>query len=187
MRIFNSFGDGNDPVQKIGDALPGLILADGSGFGERRVLFGVGIDERAELRLPAAGRGAAADDAQDAHVVLQLRDAGAGGVAHHLLDVLDFAIALRALAEHDVGILALGDVGGAERERHGFERDAVGFDALAEFGESFDGPRSVKFRRRKRAADVIYAEGGADGQNFVGGVVLRPALHAAGGSGCGFY
>ncbi len=68
------------------------------------------------------------------------------GVADHLLNIFDFAVALRALAEHDVRIFALRNVGGTERQRHGFERDAVGFDPLAQFGEPFNAPRGVEFR-----------------------------------------
>jgi hypothetical protein len=38
-------GDGHDTVEKMGDALPVDVGIDPAGRGQRRILFGIGVDE----------------------------------------------------------------------------------------------------------------------------------------------
>src|SRR3954447_7611120 len=97
---------------------------------------GLVVDEGAVGGAAAAGRGPGADDAEDAHVVLQGRDARLGRVADHLADGVDLAVALRAFAEHDVRVLALRDGAGAERQRGHVQLEAVRLDALAQLDQA---------------------------------------------------
>ena len=88
------------------------VRADDARLGQRRILLS---PRRRRTCCIARRRGracsAVADDAEQRQVVLQRRDAGARGVADHLADVVDLAIALGALAEQDVRILSPGDAG----------------------------------------------------------------------------
>jgi hypothetical protein len=106
--------------------------------------------------------------------------------ADHLTDVVDFAVAIRALAEHDVRQLEAADVVRAHRQRHHVERDAERFDVLAEARERLDRPLLVESNGRQAAADVIDAEAGQHAQDGVGVAVLRADFHQrAHGRRCG--
>src|SRR5262249_8782956 len=72
--VFLSYRD--YAFQEIGDALPGYLFGHWSGLGERRVLLGFRIDERAVARAAAAGRALGAHYAENRHVVFQRRNAG---------------------------------------------------------------------------------------------------------------
>src|SRR5581483_2592591 len=152
-------------------ALPGVLfahLAGGSGF----VLVGRFRKVEGTVSAIAAARGRlGADHAQDTHVVLKRWDSGFGGVTDHLADVVDLAVPLGALAQHDVRVFRLRDVRGTQRQRHAIELDAVRFDAFAQLRQTLYGQGLVELRRRQRAADVIHAERCQDGQNGVGETV----------------
>ena len=124
-------GHRHDALEEIGDPLPVDILVDRPGRRQRRILLRLVVDERAVDGAAAPGRRLGAHDAEDGHVVLERRDARARGVADHLADVVDLAVALGALAEHDVRHLGPRDVVGAHRQRHHVERDAERLDVLA--------------------------------------------------------
>src|ERR1039457_5303772 len=109
---FVFLGDRDDPLQEIRDALPGGFRADQPGFGERRVLRRFLVDERAVMRAAAAARGLRPHHAQDGQIVFQRGDAGARGIANHLADCFDFAVALGAFAQHDIGVFRARDVTG---------------------------------------------------------------------------
>src|SRR5437016_5795998 len=86
------------PLEEIGDPLPVLLGTDATGLGQR-VLPGPVVDEGAVI-VPAAALGRfGADDAEDAEVVLERRNARLGGVADHLANGVDLAVPLRTFAE----------------------------------------------------------------------------------------
>jgi hypothetical protein len=89
-------------------------------------------------------------------------------MANHLADVVDFAVALGALAQHDAGIFRASDVTGAERERYHIEANAERLDAFAQARKAFDGPVRIHADRRQRTADMIDTEGGQDAKGLVG-------------------
>ena len=84
---------------------------------------------------PPRPRWARSHDAQDGHVILHHRNAGLGAIADHLADVVDLAVALRTLAQHDVGILRAGDVARAKRQRDRVQSDTERFNTLAQARE----------------------------------------------------
>ena len=98
-------GDGNDAIEEVGDALPEGVGADHAGAGERR--FGMRFGELPLVieRVAAAGHAAGAQHAENAHVVFDGGNAGLRAVADEGLQLLDVAIALRALRQHDGGML----------------------------------------------------------------------------------
>src|SRR5262249_7459272 len=133
------------------------------------------VDERAVAGAAAARRALGANDAEDRQVVLQARDTGLGRGPDHGADVVDLAIALGALAEHDVGVLGARDVRRAEWQGHGVEGDAVKLNALPELGDVVDLPLGLPVRGRHVAADVLDAELGEVLQHLIG---RGPALTA---------
>ena len=62
------------------------------------------------MRIAAAWHAAGAQHAENAHVVLDGRNAGLRAVADEGLQLLDVAVALRALREHDGRMLFVIDV-----------------------------------------------------------------------------
>ena len=167
----------NDALQEIGDSLPVRVRIDAPGNRQRRILPGVGVDERAVSSAPAPKRRLRPRHADEREVVLHRRDARARGVPDHLADPIELLFAVGFLREQDGGALASRDLVRAERERHHVERDAVRFDALLESRQSLDRPSLVETRRRQTAADVIDAEPGERAKDRVRVAVLRPDLH----------
>jgi len=137
------FGHRDDPLQEIRNALPGGLFTDRAGFGERRILRRFLIHKSAVVRAAAARRGLRTHYAENGHVVLQGRDAGVRGIANHLADIVDFAVALGTLAQHDIGVLRLGDIGGAERHRDHLEANAERLDAFSQTAERCGRPTLV--------------------------------------------
>src|SRR6185503_11854590 len=72
----------------------------------------------------AARRSTRAQNAKDAHVVLDRRDLRFGTVADEILETFDVAVALGALAEHDSGTFGPIDMARSEKGR----RDQVDAD-----------------------------------------------------------
>src|SRR5437867_5089180 len=97
-------------LQEIGDALPGFVLAHWPCFSERRLLAGFVVNERAVQATTAAARRLRADHAKDTQVILDRGNTGPRDVANHLTDTVDFAVALRALAQQNIGILEFRNV-----------------------------------------------------------------------------
>src|SRR4051812_44021381 len=87
-------GNRYDALEEVGNPLPVRVRVYLPGNGQRRILLGALVDELAVARSSASRRGAAARDADDREVVLDLHDAGARAVANHLADVVDVAIAV---------------------------------------------------------------------------------------------
>ena len=144
----------------------------------RRVLELVEV-EAAVAGAAAAGDRAGAQHAQEGEIVLDCRDADLAGVADHLADGVDFAVALGAFAEDDVGVLRPRDEGAAHGQRDHVEADAGLLDALAQLRQAVHGPRLVELAQRQGAANVLHAEGGENLQVGVGGVALMADFHAA--------
>ena len=93
-------------------------------------------------------------------------------IADHLADVVDLAVALRTLAQHDIGVFGLRDVARTHRQRDHGQRDAMRFNPLAQFLQAVDGAVG-----RQRAADMRHAERRDHAEHRVLGGVLRPELH----------
>ena len=110
---FVFLGHWDDPLKEIRDALPGGFRGDGPSLGERRgVMHGFLIDEGTVMRAAAAARRLRPHHTQDRQIVFQRGDAGARGIANHLADGVDLAVALGAFAQHDVGVFRARDVTG---------------------------------------------------------------------------
>ena len=112
-------------------------------------------------RIAAARRAAGAQHAEDAHVVFDRRNAGLRAVADEGLQLLDVAVALRALRQHDGRMLFRVDVAGREKRR----RDAVDADAVFAGHvdhalEFVDGGVEAVALNLRIAADVAHAVAG---------------------------
>src|SRR5262249_7770696 len=118
------FGYWNNALKEVGNTLPVFVRIDGSGLGQRRILLCFVVNERAVLRPSTPFGRLGARYAEKSHVVFEAGDACAGGVPNHLTDVVDFAIALRAFAQHDVWKLGFRDVVRAHRQWNHIKRDA---------------------------------------------------------------
>ena len=169
--------DRNHALEEVRDSLPIRVGVDAARQGERRFLLCVGVDEGAVPGAAAPRRRTGPWDADDGQVVLDRWDAGASGVPDHLADVVDLPVARRILREQDGRILAPGDFGRAERQRHHGERDAERLDSFPETAESLDRPRAIHLRRRQPAADMGDAETGEDAKDGVRVAVLGPRFH----------
>ena len=175
-------GHGDDAIEKVGDALPESVGADRAGFGERG--FGMRFGELPLVveRVTAAGHAADAQHAEDAHVVLDGRNAGLRAVADEGLQLLDVAVALGALREHDGGMLFAIDVAGFEEGRRGaIDADAVFRGQIDHALELVHGGVEAVALDLRVAADVAHA---VTRQVFkvrvVGGSGLVAELHALG-------
>src|SRR6266508_2621722 len=93
--------DGNDPIEEVRDPLPVRVGIDLPGNRQRRILLRALEDELAVARGSASLRGTAARNADEGEVVFHLEDAGLRAIPDHLADVVDVAIAFRALAKID--------------------------------------------------------------------------------------
>ena len=164
---------GHDALHEIADALPGLLRAHRPGFGRRVPVGRLLVIESAVSGAAAARGGFRAHYAENRHVVFQQPDARLRCVADHLADVVDLAVALRALAQHDVGALGPGNVGGAERQRHGLQLEAERFHVLAAARERFHRPVLVQLGRGQLAANVIHSQRRHHFQDVVAVAVLR--------------
>ena len=104
-----SSATGIDALEEVRDALPVGVCVDTarlrSAAGPARLV----VDERAVARAAAARRRLPfATTPRNVMLYLSAGMPARGGVADHLADVVDLAIAVRALAQHDVGILERG-------------------------------------------------------------------------------
>src|SRR5206468_8486483 len=96
-------GDGDQAFQEIGDALPINISRDApstsnGGPGRGVTKSPSTVSGSASARSPAGPQ-----DTEEAHVVLDGRNLRFGAVADEVLETLDVAVALGALAEQDGG------------------------------------------------------------------------------------
>ena len=92
---------------------------------------------------PRPGVGSVRTTARMVRLYLSARNAGAGGVADHLADAVDLAVALRALAQHHVLDAARRD-GGVGRQLDHVELDAELLDALPHAFQRLDRPFLVE-------------------------------------------
>src|SRR5262249_40927804 len=115
------FGYRNNALEEVGNTLPVLVRIDGSGLGQRRILLCFVVDHRAVLRPSPPFGGLGSRYPEKSHVVFEARNACAGAVPDHLTDIVDFAIALRAFAQHDVWKLGFRDVIRTHRQRNHIE------------------------------------------------------------------
>ena len=174
---FALFRDGDHALEKVRYPVPHLLIVGGRAVQGRRALE-LGVVEAAVAGAATAGDRASAQHPQQSEIVLDGGDPDLARVADHLTDSVDFAIALRAFAENDVGHLRPGDERAAHRQRDHVERNAGFLDAVAQLRQAVHGPRIVEPARGQGAADVLYAKGGEDFEVGVGGVVLVAELHA---------
>ena len=107
---FVFFSNRDNPLQKVTDPFPISICINRASLRQRRLLFGFVVDERTVHGAASASSRLGADNSQDAQVVFQSREAGAGRVANHLADIVDLPISLGTLAEHEIGILRIRNV-----------------------------------------------------------------------------
>lgn len=179
MRTRYFFSNRQHSFQKVGDTLPHHIGANRAGFGKWRVLRRLVVHECAVFTPAPAGGGLSTNHAQNRHVVLQEWNTGLCAIANHLADIVDFVIALGTFAQYDIGILSLGNVSGAERERHCRQSDAERFNALAQTFQTFYRPLFIKAPGRKITTDMSYAKRREHTKSRIIGDVLCSELHPA--------
>ncbi len=152
------------------------------GAGWESLLLGVGEVPDGVLLVAAAGAGAGAEDAEDAHVVLDRGQAGGGAVADHELELFDVAVALGGLGEHDGGMLFAVDEAGLEDGRADAEDlDVVGGGEVAHAVELVDCGVGAVGGDLRVAADVADSVAGEVGEvRGVGWSGLAAQLHLAG-------
>ena len=151
-------GNWDDAIEEVGDALPEGVGIDVSSDRKRRGGMRFGQLPYTVHFITTARLSTAAEDAEDAHVVFDRGQASLRTVANERLDALDVAVALRALRQHDCGVLFAVDVAGFEDLR----ADAYDFDVVL-FCEI--------------AHPVQLLDGGED--TAVGGVDLRISAYVA--------
>src|SRR5689334_21033323 len=89
--------DGDDAIEEVRDALPVHVRGHRPRGRRRGLLRRLIVDERAVSRAAASWLGAAANDAEQRHVVLECGNTRPGRVADHRADGVDLAIALGTL------------------------------------------------------------------------------------------
>ena len=117
-----------DAFQEIIGALPEGFVIDDAGAGQRQVpghgflVVPAIVDRVSAARYFFQSRHAG----QAHHIVLDAADAGGGAVAQVVLERLDLAVALGALAQHDAGMPFLVDIGGLQQHAvHDLDLDLV--------------------------------------------------------------
>src|SRR3989442_801993 len=156
-------GKGDHAFQEIGDALPINISRDAPSTGEGRPRGRVAKSPSTVSGSASARSPAGPQDTEDAHVVLDGRNLRFGAVADEVLETLDVAVALGALAEQDGGTFRPIDMGRSQEGR----RDHVDADiplrsALLELHEFVNGRITeflvLKFRRGTDVFDAMAGE-----------------------------
>ena len=128
------------------------------GLGERR--FGMRLRELPLVieRVAAARHAAGAQHAENAHVVFDGGNAGLRAVANEGLQLLDVAVALRTLRQHDGGMLFVIDVARLEEWRRGAVDADVVFCGHVDHAIQFvDGGVETVALDLRIAADVAHA------------------------------
>src|SRR5438105_5431416 len=106
---FALLGHGHDPLQHVGDPLPHGVCTHRPTLSGWSILFSLVVDEGAVTGAATPTRAFGPHHAEDCEVVFDGGNAGFSHVADHLANLLDFAVALGALAQHDVWILCPAD------------------------------------------------------------------------------
>src|SRR5260370_874987 len=137
----------HDPLQEVSDPLPHRFFTHRPALRRRSILFSLVVDEGAVTGPATPTRAFGPHHAEDCEVVLDGGNAGFGHVADHLANLLDFAIALGTLAQHDVWILCPADVRGTERQGHHVQLDPEPLNPLTQPVQPFYRPALVKGSR----------------------------------------
>ena len=184
---FVFLGDGHDALEEVRDALPVRVGVHRAGDRRGVLVLVLGQHELAVLRRAAALDRPRARNAEDGEVVLRLEHAGFRDVADLLADVVDVAIALRALAQKDRRHLGARVIG-ADVIVIGIMSSERPYDSTRSrsfVNDSTDHFSSI-FREGKAAADVVAAEGGHHLQHGIRVAVLRADLEFHFRGRCGF-
>jgi hypothetical protein len=123
-------GDRDDAVEEVGDPLPEGVCINASGSGKRRGRMRFGELPYTVNLVPASGPRSITKHAENAHVVLDGRQASPRAITDKGLDALDVAVPLGALRQHDRGVFLTVDVAGFEN----LWTDTDDFDVVL-FGE----------------------------------------------------
>src|SRR3989442_10033811 len=170
-------GKGDHAFQEIGDALPINISRDAPSTGEGRPRGRVAKSPSTVSGSASARSPAGPQDAEDAQVVLDGRDLRFGAVADEVLETLDVAVPLGALAEQDRGTFGPVDMARSqEGRREQVDADIPLSSALLEV-QQFVHSRITEFFVRDfgHSTDVLDAVAGEKLESLVGG---WPALGA---------
>src|ERR1700722_7165222 len=172
-------GNGDDPIEKVRDALPRRVRTDRTGTGQWRLRFRLRELPGTVGRVSAARGARNTQISDDLQVVLDGRNAGHGAVLDERLEVFDVAITLRALAQHDGGMLILVHRNGSEEWRCGhIHLDAVGGRQILHAMQFFHRGIETPVGNQRIAADVAYAIASEILQvSFICGLSLTAKLH----------
>ena len=118
--------NGHHPLDEVIDTFPEHIRGDDTGNSRWRIGIELRSIERAVCRIATARCGWGARHTENAHVVLERRDAYGRQGFDTLMNVVDVLVALGTLAQHDRGAALGVHVGGPEeRQCHHLHHQSV--------------------------------------------------------------
>ena len=182
--------DWNHAIQEVRDPLPEPVRVDLARDRERRLRMRLRQLPLAVARVAAPRRSARAQHAEDAHVVFDGRQPHLRAVPDHRLDRFDVAVALRALRQHDGGMLLLVDIARLQHRRpDAIDLDAVLCRQVLHAAQLIDRGIDAPVRNLRIAADMLHAVARQKLQmRVVGGCALATQVeqHRSGmGRSCG--
>jgi hypothetical protein len=168
-------GNWDDTVEEVGNPFSESLSIDVPGDGERRGRMRFGELPYAVHFITAARLPAAAEDAENAHVVFDGGQASLRTVADKRLDALDVTVPLRALRQHDSGMFLAVDIAGFENLWTDTDNlDVILFGEIAHPVQLLDGGEDTAAGGvdLRVSADVAHAVARKVLEVFVGGWAL---------------